>query len=97
MELTCRPLRDRIVIKPMDKEEITKGGIFLPDTADKGRPTEGTVMAVGSGRRNEKGDVTPLDVKKGDKVIFSEYAGTELKLDGVKYLIVRQDDVLAVC
>jgi chaperonin GroES len=94
MEL--KPLRDRVVVKPADREEKTKGGIYLPDTASKDRPTEGQVVAVGTGLVNKNGDKTPLEVKAGDRVLYSEYAGTEVKLSGEKYLILRQEDILAV-
>ena len=94
MEL--KPLRDRVVVKPADREEKTKGGIYLPDTASKDRPTEGQVVAVGTGVVNKNGDKTPLEVKAGDRVLYSEYAGTEVKLSGEKYLILRQEDILAV-
>ena len=94
MEL--KPLRDRVVVKPRDKEEKTKGGIYLPDTASKEKPTEGEVVAVGTGIVNKSGANIPLEVKKGDRVLYSEYAGTEVKISGDKYLILRQEDILAV-
>ncbi|MFT8364058.1 MAG: co-chaperone GroES [Sporolactobacillus sp.] len=90
-----KPLGDRIVIEPQEKEEKTASGIVLPDSA-KEKPQEGHVIAVGAGKVSDKGERIALDVKEGDKVIFSKYAGTEVKYDGKTYLVVRQDDVLAV-
>ncbi len=89
-----KPVGDRIIIKPMEKEETTASGIVLPDSA-KEKPQEGKVIAVGF-RRNENGERLELDVKEGDKVIFSKYAGTELKYQGEEYLIMREADILAV-
>ena len=94
--MDLKPLRDRVVVKPADREEKTKGGIYLPDTASKDRTTEGQVVAVCTGVVNKNGEKTPLDVKAGDRVLYSEYAGTEVKLSGEKYLILRQEDILAV-
>ncbi|EST10911.1 co-chaperone GroES [Sporolactobacillus laevolacticus] len=90
-----KPLGDRIVIEPQEKEEKTASGIVLPDSA-KEKPQEGRVIAVGAGKVSDKGERIALDVKEGDKVIFSKYAGTEVKYDGNTYLVVRQDDILAV-
>lgn len=90
-----KPLGDRIVIEPQEKEETTASGIVLPDSA-KEKPQEGRVVAVGAGKVSDKGERIALDVKEGEKVIFSKYAGTEVKYDGNTYLVVRQDDVLAV-
>ncbi|MCI1859677.1 MAG: co-chaperone GroES [Sporolactobacillus sp.] len=90
-----KPLGDRIVIEPQKKEEKTAGGIVLPDSA-KEKPQEGRVAAVGPGKVSDKGERIALDVKEGEKVIYSKYAGTEVKYDGKTYLVVRQDDVLAV-
>ncbi|MGB9812046.1 MAG: co-chaperone GroES [Thermovenabulum sp.] len=92
--MALRPLGDRIVVKVIDKEEKTKGGIVLPDTA-KEKPQKGEVIAVGTGEIID-GQRVPLEVKVGDKVIFSKYAGTEVKIDDQEYLILRQSDVLAV-
>lgn len=92
--MNIKPLGDRIVIKVLEKEEKTKGGIVLPDTA-KEKPQKGEVLAVGSGEIIE-GKKVPLEVKVGDKIIFSKYAGTEIKLDDEEYLILRQSDVLAI-
>ena len=89
-----KPVGDRIIIKPMEKEETTASGIVLPDSA-KEKPQEGKVVAVGF-RRTEKGERQELDVKEGDRVIFSKYAGTELKYEGVEYLIMREADILAI-
>jgi chaperonin GroES len=94
--MDIKPLRDRVVVKPTERAEKTKGGIYLPDTASKDRPTEGEVVAVGSGVLNKDGSKIALEVKKGDRVLYSEYAGTEIKISGEKYLILKQDDVLAV-
>ena len=90
------PLEDRIVVKPIEEEETTVSGLVIPDTA-KERPQEGEVIAVGDGRWDESGkNRIPLDVKKGDRVIYSKYGGTEVKIDGVEYLILSGRDVLAV-
>ncbi len=90
-----RPLGDRIVVKPIPKEEKTKGGIILPDTA-KEKPQEGEVVAVGPGRLLDNGQRVPIDVKVGDKVIYSKYGGNEIKLDDVEYVILREMDVWGV-
>lgn len=90
-----KPLEDRVVVKPRTQEERTKGGIVLPDTA-KERPQEGEVMAVGPGRLLDSGERAPMDVKVGDKVIFAKYGGTEIKIDGEEYIILRQSDILAI-
>jgi chaperonin GroES len=95
MDMKIKPLGDRILILGMDKEKKTKGGILIPDTA-KEKPQEGKVIAVGSGKMNEKGKRVPLDVKKGDRVLFGKYAGNEIKIDGVEHLIMREDDILAI-
>jgi len=93
--LDLKPLADRVVVKVIEAEEKTKGGIVLPDTA-KERPQQGEVLAVGSGRRLDDGTLVPLSVKVGDKVLFSKYGGTEVKIAGEEYLILREDDVLGV-
>lgn len=93
MEL--RPLGDRVVVKALEAEEKTKGGIILPDTA-KDKPQEGEVMAVGPGRVLENGNRVALDVKVGDRVLYSKYGGTEVKVDDVEYLVIRESDLLAV-
>jgi chaperonin GroES len=88
------PLGDRVVIKPTPKEEVSKGGIVLPDTA-KEKPQEGKIIAVGPGRLTDEGNRIAMEVKKGDKVIYSKYAGTEFKLDGEELIIMREGDILA--
>jgi chaperonin GroES len=90
-----RPLGDRLLVKPKESEEKTKSGIVLPDSA-KEKPQEGVVVAVGEGGRDDKGNKIPMEVKKGDVVLYSKYAGTEVKIDGVEHLIVRESDVLAI-
>ncbi|MGC8878530.1 MAG: co-chaperone GroES [Anaerolineae bacterium] len=94
-ELKLRPLGDRVWIEPIEQEETTASGIILPETA-KEKPQEGKVLAVGPGLRNDKGERQPLDVKVGDRVLFAKYAGTEIKHEGKKYLIMRESDVLAI-
>jgi len=89
------PLEDRILVKPLEAEEKSKGGIILPDTA-KEKPQEGKVIAIGKGKLTEDGKVLPLEVKVGDRILYSKYAGTEIKIDGEEHLIIRQEDVLAI-
>jgi chaperonin GroES len=93
--MKIRPLQDRIVVRRLEGEEKTKGGIIIPDTA-KEKPIEGKVVAVGSGRVQKDGKVRPLEVKVGDTVLFGKYTGTEVRLDDVEHVILREDDVLAV-
>ncbi|MBF0205387.1 MAG: co-chaperone GroES [Oligoflexia bacterium] len=94
--MLIRPLQDRVLVKRIEAETKTKGGIIIPDN-NKEKPSEGEVVAVGTGHRNTTdGNVRPLDVKKGDRILFSKYAGTEVKLDGTDYLIMREDDILGV-
>ncbi|MGI6552021.1 MAG: co-chaperone GroES [Clostridia bacterium] len=93
--MNIQPLGDRVVIKVLEKEEKTKGGIVLPDTA-KEKPQEGEVVAVGSGRLSDQGEKIPLEVAVGDRVIYSKYAGTEVKMDGQEYLILSERDILAI-
>ncbi len=93
--MKIRPLQDRILVKRIDEEEITKGGIIIPDSA-KEKPQEGKVIAVGKGKVLEDGKIQPLDVKKGNKVLFSKYSGTEINIEGEEHLIIREDDVLGV-
>ena len=93
--MAFRPLGDRVLIKRVEEEEKTKGGIIIPDTA-KEKPLEGIVLAVGSGTILKSGKVHPMDVKAGDKVLFSKYSGSEIKIDGDEHLILREDDLLAV-
>ena len=90
-----RPLGDRVLVEPLDVKEVSKGGIIIPDTA-KEKPAEGKVVSTGNGRMGEDGKLLPMDVKVGDRVLFSKYGGTEVKIDGVDYLIMRQDDVLGI-
>ena len=90
-----KPLGDRIIAKATSAEEVTKGGIVLPDTA-KEKPQEGEVIAVGPGKLLDSGKLVPMDVKVGDKIIFAKHGGTEIKIDGEEYIILRQDDVLAI-
>ncbi len=94
--MKIRPLQDRILVKRIDEEETSKGGIIIPDTA-KEKPQEGKVMAVGNGKLNDNGKIQPLDVKRGDRILFSKYAGTEVNIDGDEHLIIREDDVLGIC
>ncbi|PLX46773.1 MAG: co-chaperone GroES [Desulfobulbaceae bacterium] len=93
--MKIRPLNDRILVKRLAGEEMTAGGIIIPDSA-KEKPAEGEIVAVGPGKRNEKGERIAMEVKVGDSVLFSKYGGTDIKLDGEDYLIMREDDVLGV-
>jgi chaperonin GroES len=93
--MNVRPLRDRILVKRLEEGEQRIGGIIIPDTA-KEKPQQGKVVAAGNGRINDEGKVFPLDVKVGDRILFGKYSGTEIKLDGEEYLIVREDEVLAI-
>jgi chaperonin GroES len=93
--MKIRPLHDRIVVKRQEEREVKKGGIIIPDTA-KEKPQEGKVIAVGSGRVSDTGKKVPLDVKAGDKILFGKYSGSEVKLDDEEYLIMKEDDVLAI-
>jgi chaperonin GroES len=90
-----RPVGDRVVVKPAAKEEVTKSGIVIPDTA-KEKPQEGNVIAVGSGRLLENGERVALDVHEGDRVLFAKYGGTDFKLDGEEYLVLKESDILAI-
>jgi chaperonin GroES len=90
-----RPLHDRVLIKRIEEQETVRGGIIIPDTA-KEKPQEGEVIAAGTGKRLENGTVTPLEVKEGDRVLFGKYSGTEIKLDGNEYLILREDEILGI-
>ena len=92
---TFRPLHDRVVVKRVESEEKTKGGIIIPDTA-KEKPAEGEVIAVGPGARDDKGTLNALDVKVGDRVLFGKWSGTEVKLDGVDLLIMKESDIMGV-
>jgi len=90
-----RPLHDRVLVKRVEEQETVRGGIIIPDTA-KEKPQEGEVVAAGTGKRLENGTVTPLEVKEGDRVLFGKYSGTEIKLDGTEYLILREDEILGI-
>jgi chaperonin GroES len=94
--MKIRPLQDRILVKRIDEESKTKGGIIIPDTA-KEKPQEGKVVAVGKGKVTDDGKLQPLDVKKGDRVLFNKYSGTEVNVEGEEHLIIREEDVLAIC
>jgi chaperonin GroES len=93
--MNLRPLQDRIIVKRLEEETMTAGGLYIPDTA-KEKPQKGEIVAVGKGKVTEDGKVIPVDVKVGEKVLFGKYAGTEIKIDGVDYLIMREDDILGV-
>jgi chaperonin GroES len=93
--LNLRPLGDRVVIEPSEGEEVTSGGILLPETA-KEKPQQGTIVAVGAGRRDDDGKLIPMDVQLGEKVLYAKYAGTEIKVDGKKVLILKESDILAI-
>jgi chaperonin GroES len=93
--MKLRPLQDRIIVKRLEEETMTAGGIFIPETA-KEKPQKGEVIAVGKGKKTEDGKVIPVDVKKGDKVLFGKYAGTEIKIEGEEFLIMREDDILGI-
>ena len=93
--MKIKPLHDRVLVRRLEQEEKTAGGIIIPDTA-KEKPAEGEVIAVGSGKADDKGTVRPLTVKKGDRVLFAKYSGNDIKIDGVDHLIMREDDVLGV-
>jgi chaperonin GroES len=94
-EMKIRPLHDRILVKRIEEEAKSKGGIIIPDTA-KEKPQEGKVIAVGKGKLDDEGKLRPLEVHKGDRILFGKYSGTEIKLEGEEHLIIREDDVLAV-
>ncbi len=93
--MKVKPLNDRVLVKRLEAEEKTKGGIVLPDTA-KEKPKTGEIVEVGPGKLNDKGERQPLQVKKGDKILFESYAGTEVKINGEEYLIMKEDDILAI-
>jgi len=93
--MKIRPVQDRIVVRRVAEEQKNKGGLYIPDTA-KEKPAEGEVVAVGPGKPNEKGVVRPLEVKKGDRVLFGKYSGNEIKLDGEEHIILREDEVLGI-
>ena len=93
--MNIKPLGDRVLIRPLEDKEVKKGGIIIPDSA-KEKPQEGEVIAIGTGKRDEDGKLTPFNVKKGDKVLLPKYGGTEVKFNDVEYQIVREDDILGV-
>jgi chaperonin GroES len=93
--MKIRPLQDRVIVKRLEEEAKTKGGIIIPDTA-KEKPMEGLVIAVGKGKTADDGKLIKLDVKAGDRILFGKYAGTEVKIDGVEHLIMREDDILGI-
>ncbi len=93
--MTFRPLHDRVLVKRIESEEKTKSGIIIPDTA-KEKPMEGEIISVGSGIRQENGSVTPLDVKAGDRVLFGKWSGTEIKLEGNDYIVMKESDIMGI-
>ncbi len=93
--MKIRPLHDRILVKRLEEEERSRGGIIIPDTA-KEKPVQGEVIAVGNGKILENGEIRPLDIKEGDRILFGKYAGTEVKISGEEYLIMREDDVVGI-
>ena len=95
MAVNVRPLADRVIVRPIEASESKKGGIIIPDTA-KEKPQEGEVIALGTGKRDDDGKIIAFTVKKGDKVLISKYGGTEIKIDGEMYLIMREDDILGI-
>lgn len=93
--MKLKPLDNRVIVTRVEEEQRTAGGIIIPDTA-KQKPQEGKIVAVGPGKRDEKGKRIPLEVKEGDRILFSKYAGTEIKIDGVEHIFMKEDDILAV-
>ena len=93
--MKVKPLHDRVIVKRVEEEEKTKGGIIIPDTA-KEKPQEGEVIAVGNGKTNDKGERIALEVKKGDRILFGKYSGNEITVEGEEYLIMREDDIIAI-
>ena len=94
-KVKIRPLGDRVLVKPMDKEKQERGGLIIPDTA-KEKPQEGEILSAGKGKTSDDGKLIPMDVKAGDKVLYGKYSGTEIKIDGEDYLIMHQDDILGI-
>ncbi|MBK8871085.1 MAG: co-chaperone GroES [Elusimicrobia bacterium] len=94
-KVKIRPLGDRVVVKPMDKEKQERGGLIIPDTA-KEKPQEGEIVAAGKGKTTDDGKLIPMDVKVGDKILYGKYSGTEIKIDGDEYLIMHQEDILGI-
>ena len=95
MAINVKPLGDRLLVEPVEEKEVKKGGIIIPDTA-KEKPTEGLIIALGTGKTDDNGKKVPFEVKKGDRVLISKYGGTEIKLDGKEYKILNSDDILAI-
>ena len=93
--MAFRPLHDRVLVKRIEQEDTTRGGIIIPDTA-KEKPMQGEVIAIGPGAKNENGSITPLDVKKGDRVLYGKFAGTEINIDGEDYLVLRESDIMGI-
>ncbi len=93
--MSIRPLHDRVIVRRLEEERTSPGGIVIPDTATE-KPSQGEIVSVGNGKISENGDVRPLDVKAGDKVLFGKYSGTEVKIDGEELLVMREDDIMAV-
>ena len=93
--MKVKPLNDRVLVKRLEEVQVTKGGIYIPDTA-KEKPVEGKVISVGPGKVNDQGNRVPLNLKDGDRILFGRYAGSEIKIDGEEYLMMREDDILAV-
>ncbi|MXY40190.1 MAG: co-chaperone GroES [Rhodospirillaceae bacterium] len=93
--MNFRPLHDRVLVRRLDDDEMTSGGIIIPDTA-KEKPMEGEIIAAGSGAKNDKGEVTPLDVKAGDRILFGKWSGTEVKIDGEELIIMKESDILGI-
>jgi chaperonin GroES len=93
--MNVKPLGDRVLVQPIEAEEVKKGGIIIPDTA-KEKPQEGKIVAVGAGKRDDSGKLIPMEVKKGDRVLYGKYSGTEIKVDDKNYLIMREDDILGI-
>ena len=93
--MNFRPLHDRVLVRRLDDDEMTSGGIIIPDTA-KEKPMEGEIIAAGSGAKNEKGEVSPLDVKAGDRILFGKWSGTEVKIDGEELIIMKESDILGI-
>lgn len=94
-KLKIRPLHDRVIVKRLEEEKLSPGGIVIPDTASE-KPVQGEVIAVGNGKVLENGEIRALDVKKGDRILFGKYSGNEVKVDGVEYLVMREDDIMGV-
>ena len=94
--MNIKPLSDHILVEPLKEEEKTKSGILLPETAEKERPEQGKVVAVGPGRKTNAGKIIPIDIEVGDKILFTKYSPNEIKIDGKEYLILKQEDILAI-